>query len=286
MLLKRFADADEFIWVNDGSKVFKTNYGNAFSIGHLYTRSKFGNAPKRANYGQFLSSVEKSYEHEERLGQIESEAEPAVERIVEAARQGECPQLSPRLREAWKRFFAAMARRTPESQERVAESTGSIDAFYEGTKRVADLDNYPLPAIEELYQDSRVLELRKMVMSNTNAKFAAGDDPRLESETQQFIRNTGLCVLTICPPSSGLVIGSHGLTIVDDQLGARMGALSWVPVAHDVAVGATAFPDREFLTVLDSGNEGEQIVSAFNRATAARSKYVAGPTESLVHSLL
>ena len=286
MLLKRFADADDLIWVNDGSNVFKTNYGNAFSIGHLYTRAKFGNTPKGASYDEFLSSVQKSYEHEESLGRIESDAEPAVQRIVETARQGKCPQLPPRLREAWKRFFVGMARRTPESQDRVAESAISMDAFYEAAKRVADQDDHPLPAIEELYQAPRVLELREMVMSNTNARFAAGDDPRLESETKRFIGDTGLCVLAVGIPNSGLVIGSHGLTVLDDELGAKLGALSWVPIADDLAVGATAYPDREFLTVLDSENEGEQIVSAFNAATAARSKYVAGSSESLVRSLL
>ena len=286
MLLKRFADVDDLIWVNDGSKVFKTNYGNAFSIGHLYTKAKFGNAPKGASYDEFLGSVQKSYEHEDSLGQIESEAEPAVQRVVESARLGRCPQLSPRLREAWKRFFVAMARRTPESQDRVAESAKGIDAFYEAAKRVADQNDHPLPTIEELYQDPRVLELREMVMSNTNARFAAGNDHRLESETKRFIGETGLCVLAVCIPNSGIVIGSHGLTILDDQLGARLGALSWVPIADDIAIGATAYPDREFLTVLDSENEGEQVVSAFNAATASRSKYVAGSSESLVRSLL
>ena len=31
MLFKRFADADERIWVNDAGNVYRTNYGNAFS---------------------------------------------------------------------------------------------------------------------------------------------------------------------------------------------------------------------------------------------------------------
>ena len=48
MLLKRFTDDEGFIWVNDGSKTYKTTSGNVFSIGHLYTRSKF--APVRASH--------------------------------------------------------------------------------------------------------------------------------------------------------------------------------------------------------------------------------------------
>ena len=285
MLLKRFANDEGLIWVNDGSKTYKTTRGNVFSIGHLYTRSEFSNAPEGTSYSEFLNSVQKSYEYEARLSQIESIAEPAVQRIVERARQAKCPKLSPKLREGWKRFFIAMARRTPESQDRVSESKGGTDVFYGAAKNVADLTNYPLPTPEELYQDSRVLGLKKMLMSNTNAKFAAGDDPRIEAETQRFSREVGLCVAVFRIPNRSLVIGSHGLTMLDNEVGTRLGAISWLPIAHDIAVGATAFPDREFLTVLDSGNGGEQIISAFNGATSASSKVIAGPSESLVRSL-
>ena len=177
--------------------------------------------------------------------------------IVDSARRGRCPGLSQGLREAWKRFFAAMARRTPESQESASESAGNIDAFYEGARRAADRNGHHLPDLEELYRDLRVLHLRKMVMSNANARFAAGDHPRLESETQRFMKDTGLCILAIRFPTSGLVVGSHGLTILDGWLGTRLGAPGWMPIAHDVAVGASAHPDREMLTVLDGGIEGE-----------------------------
>ena len=64
-----------------------------------------------------------------------------------------------------------------------------------------------------------------------------------------------------------------------------LGAISWLPIAHDIAIGATAFPDREFLTILGSDNDGEQIISAFNRATAERSRTIAGRSEALVRCL-
>ena len=286
MLLKRFLNDDGFLWVHDGEKMYKTNLGNVFSIGHLYTKSEFGNAPKGSSYNDFLNSVQKSFEYEVHLNKIETKAEPAVQRIVEQARNGICPQLSVDLREAWKQFYIAMARRTPESQDRVSKSQGSDDVFYRAAKRVADQTGYMLPSAEELYQDPRVSVLKKLVMSNTNAKFAAGDDPNIETETQRFSKDTGLYVVAIRVPRRSFVIGSHGLTMLDDEVASNLGAVSWLPIAHDVAVGATAFPDREFLTILDSSNYGEQLISAFNRATADRSKIIAGRCQALVRSLV
>ena len=97
----------------------------------------FGQSSRYTDHGDFLNSIEKSYEYEERLSEIESKAAPAVQQIVEQVRQGKCPQLSIELRDAWKRFLIAIARRTPESQDRVVGLTGHVDAFYEASKHVA-----------------------------------------------------------------------------------------------------------------------------------------------------
>ena len=129
MLLKNFCGESGRVWVDDGKKIYSTNPRNVFVQGHLYTKSIFGNSPKDTDHEDFLNSIEKSYEYEERLSEIESRATPAVQEIVDHVRQGKCPQLSIELRDAWKRFLIAIARRTPESQNRVAGLTGHVDAF-------------------------------------------------------------------------------------------------------------------------------------------------------------
>ena len=285
MLLRKFCNPDGRVWVADRGNVYETHPRNVFVESHLYTRSDFSKVPRGASHKAFLNSVGRGYEYEEQLGKIESCAAPAIERIIDQARKEEHPRLSTDFREAWKRFLIAIARRTPESQERVSESRSDFDVFYEAAMAVADLDNYPLPTKEELYRDLRVLVLKRMVMSNANAKFAAGDDPRIEAETKRFSEDIGLSVVVIRIPKRSFVIGSHGLTLLDHDYGRPLGANSWLPIAHDVAVGATAFPDREFLTVLDGRNDTERIITAFNRATANGSKVVAGESEALVRSL-
>ncbi len=285
MLLKNFRDESDRVWVGDGEHIYSANPTNVFVQGHLYTRSIFGNSPKDTDHEDFLNSIEKSYEYEEGLSAIESRAAPAVQEIVNHVRQGHCPSLSIEFQDAWKRFFIAIARRTPESQNRVARLTGHVDAFYEACTRVANLDAYPLPDRKTIYEDDRVLGLKNMVMTNANAKFAVGDDPRIEIETQKFSRETGLSFVVIRIPKQGLVIGSHGLTMVDRKLAENLAAISWLPVAHDIAVGATTRPDRELLSFLDGNNDGEGVISVMNRATASMSKIIVGKSEDLVRSL-
>ena len=285
VLLQNFCDAQGYIWVNDGSKVYGTNPVNAFVIGNLYTKSDFTNAQRGADAEAFFDSVEKSYEYEERLGVIESEATSAIRQVIEEARKGRCPRLSLENRNALKSFIFTIARRTPESQARYVESLSIEDPFYYAAKHIADRDGYPLPDKDLLYEDPDVLRFKDMVMSNVNAKFAAGDHLNVEQETQKFLRGTGLCVAVIRIPDRGFIIGSHGLTIIDRRYSRNLGAVSWLPIAPDVAVGVTTFPDREFLVTLDSTNDGGNLISVLNITTAARSERIAGASEELVRSL-
>lgn len=286
MLLRNFCNSDGLIWVSNGIKVYPTNPNNAFVERHLYTRWDFTKAKTGAGHQAFLDSIEKSYEHEEQLSKLEAQAGRAVRHIIERARKGKPPQLSVKDRNSFKRFVIAMSRRTPESQTRVAAAKDPFDVFYEASKQVAQLNEYPLSPKEALRRDPEVQELKDMVMSNTNARFAAGDHPVLKSATRRFMRETGLCVAAIHIPGHRFIIGSHGLAIIDDHVEDGLPHGSWLPIAHDVAVGVSAFPDRDSLIVLDNSNNGQQFISAINMAMAARSKVIAGPSESLVRSII
>ena len=286
MLLRNFCNSDGHIWVSDGIKVYPTNPKNVFVERHLYTRWDFTKTKTGAGHQAFLASIEKSYVHEEQLSKLEAQAGSAVRLIIERAREGKPPLLSVKDRNSFKRFLIAMARRTPESQTRVAAAKDPFDVFYEASKQVAQLTDYPLPPKETLRRDTEVLELKDMVISNTNARFAAGGHPLLESDTRRFMRETGLCVAAIQMPGHSFIIGSHGLAIIDDHAEGGVPHGSWLPIAHDVAVGVTAFPDRDILTVLDNSNNDQQFISAINMATVASSRVIAGPSEYLVRSLI
>lgn len=282
VLLKNFCDSHGLIWVWDGAKVYPTTPKKAFRIKDLYTRRDFTNATTDAGHQTFLDSIEKSYEYEERLSKLENQTDPVIQQIIERARNGKPPQLSVESRDIFRRFVFAMARRTPESQERVVAEKPE-EAFYKMSKLRAEADGHQWPSKEDLYQVPSIHDLKDMVISNFNAQFSAGDHPDLMREERKFIKETGLSFAVIDIPERSLLIGSHGLTI-----GSKGSVIegSWLPIAHDVMVGVTHFPDRDTLEVLDNSNNGSQIVSAINQATAAMSKVIAGQSESLVRSMI
>ena len=121
-------------------------------------------------------------------------------------------------------------------------------------------------------------------MSNVHAQFAAGVSPREKHEEEIFRRESGLCVAIICNPSpkNSFLIGSHGLAIVQSRHSDDAVTRSWLPIAHDVAVLATSFPDREFLLVIDEKRKG--VVETINAASNALSHTIAGRSEELVHA--
>ena len=274
MLLKRFCDDNRRLWVNDGDKIYHSKPKNVFVERDLYTTLDIGHA-----------SSAKNYECERALGDIESRAAPAVHQIIKQAHRGKCPQLSRSLRDAWKQFLLASARRTPESQKRVSAGSDFDDVFYEAAMAVATRDSYPLPAKEILYSDLRVLRMAQIAESNSNAKFAAGYDPHLQRQTAKFCGETGLGVAVIRIPGESFVIGSHGLAIVKSGVAQDRTDVGWLPISYDVAVCATAFPDREWLRFLDRDNGGAEFIVATNEASAKNSSMIAGRSQELVRSL-
>ena len=282
MILKNFCDERGFLWVSDGQRTYKANPINVFAERDLYAKSNIDHAPNTHSYEDFVGSIEKSNEHETRLSEIESEAAPAIMTIINKARQGKCPALSSRLRDVWKRFFITTALRTQESQERIPTFKNFDDAFYEAATIVAKTDEFQLPDKDTLYSDSRNVHLKNILKSNTAAKFATGDDPRLQAQIEEFCRNRGLLIAVIQIPQRSFVVGSHGLAIVENSNGEQT---AWLPIAHDVAICTTAFPDTEYLIPLTQKDDGDRIITMINKTLAKQSWLIAGESETLVRSL-
>ena len=272
MLLKNFCD-DGRIWVGDRitKQIYPSTPRREFVKKDLYMRSSI-DGPK---------SYKKSDEHEKTLSQIESDAAPAIRRIIEQARRNQCPQLSPEDSNYWKRFLLAIPRRTPESRERVKRDK-SIDVFYEATKNIAIKENYMgLPDQSSLLSDPGISKLRDTIESNVDAEFAAGEHPLTRKEVERFCRETGLFVVVIGMRNRSFVIGSHGLALVQSNDSAKG---SWLPIAHDVAVAYTTSPDKELLCRLD--RDKDWIIKRINRASATQSRKIAGRSKALIRSLM
>ena len=272
MLLKNFCDDRGLLWVADEKrgKCYKTNPTNVFVQSKLYVNHDYSQATD-------------SYEYEDSLSKIESKAEPAISSLLQQARYKRHPQLTPEHNDHFKKFVIALARRTPESQERVFSGLDRDfeEVFDSVAADVFRQGGYDVPEKEWFERDPDVLKLKQAVKSNHNANFAAGEHPLLRQETERFSREVGWGIALICLPRRSFIIGSHGLTIVERE-GRIKG--SWLPVAHDVAIQLTAFPDRGFILYLDRNNES--IIKMINRATATQSKIIAGRSQTLVRSLM
>lgn len=271
MLLNHFCDDGGLLWVADQErgKCYQTNPKNVFVKNNLYVNRDYAQATD-------------SYEYEDMLSKIESKAEPAMSSFIEQVRCGRHPRLDPELDDHLKKFVIAMARRTPESQERVfSESDIDYEEVFDGVVvNVLRQGGLKIPEKDWFERDPDFLKLKQVAKSNHRAKFAAGDHPILRQDAEQFSRKSGWGIARICMPRRSFVIGSNGLAIVErDGLEG-----SWLPITYDIAIELTAFPYRGFMLNLDRNKES--LIKTINRATATQSSIIAGRSETLVRSLM
>ena len=277
MLLKRFCDADGFIYVGDRNTryVVRQNLSNAFVKNHQYTRYSY-------------EDDSRSMEYESRLGEIESAAAPVVENVVSSLSANKLPDLTDVARLALKRFVFSLARRTRESQSRVAAMNDDEEAFYQAACRLAEEQNHPqLPSREVLLFDELMPMLAEKVMHNVHAGFAAGDDTAIAAKEPEFCKETGFHFGTLRDSGSELVIGSHGITLHDAE--AQDDKSLWfdgtvVPIAPHMLVNITGFPEKDYLSVLGAGTDA--VVHSINQATVRLSRWIGGRSEAVIRSLL
>ena len=273
LLLKNFCDSEGCLWVGDREegKIWKGKPDDNFVIRHLYTEHTFD--PKTGNL------TGKSYKHDEAIQKLEGAAGTVVKEMIRKARSKTCPRLSQKNSDIFKRFIFLMARRTPESQQRLMASINSED-IYEVAKELAEKQNYPLPDKDALFQNIEIVRLAQKIEHNVDARFAAGDDSRLLQEEEKFCRETGLWIAVIDIPKRSFVIGSHGITIFK----MRQDEHSCLPISHDVVVLASSHPDSESLKTL--GRDKDWLIRKINTATTSQSRWIAGCSEQLIHSLV
>ena len=286
-ILRNFLDQRGHIWVFDRERdrVYATTPKNVFVQSNLYAtytwpRERIPADCLPTDIDAFVASFSKdaSIETDVFANGIEKEAAPVVSRIIDAARSGRCPRLSFVDVARWQRFAISQARRTPESQKRIARVGSDRDVFYEAVVRVAKRENHSLPSKSDFFADPRAVEVMHRTLCTVNASFAAGRSSHVRRQTDQFIAETGMLVAAITDRRCSFVIGSHGFAIVNTDQDKRSFSGSWFTVAPDVAIAPTPRHGRiEFITLTDHSKYGG-LISKINCAST-RSKIVAGRDE-------
>lgn len=276
MLLKPFCDDSGRLFYGDRMTrtVRRVRARDAFVKNRIYTTFSYEDEAPDASYEYDLSVIERA-------------VAPIFSNIVSAVHSGTTPNLTSSDILIVKRFCFSLARRTPESQSRVA-AVSREDAFFQAVQLLPDYDtNVGAPDRESLFAIEGVPGLAKTVLHNVDANFAAGDHVRLAAEEAKFCASAEIYFVLLATPGLEFIIGSHGLTFCDPQhTGIRAPRFdgSVLPIAPDVLVHTCESADQNPLTILRA--KARENVEVINKATLSLSRFVAGRSERAVKELV
>lgn len=270
MLLRNFVDDSQYLHILNKKKInpYKSKPRKAFVDKRRYVRYRDG-------------GTQDDYEVEKKLSEIEGDAAPAIRRIIACARRDEFPILSAEWQRAWKRFFFTSVLRAPEHAARILSDLGSEQALDEAITRVIQEAGLPLPE-EELYiSDPQWANIRKMARHNNIATFAAGLPHQVNSELESYSQRVGLLIGVIQDPRNEFIIGSCAAVEIVSKGADDLTTGMWLPISYDVAIGLTAFPDREYLRSL-----GQVEVQRINNASFEQSQIVAARSKRCLRQFM
>lgn len=238
-----------------------TRINNAFKKSHLYS--------------QLSEAGEKDPVVEIELGKLEHQADPILDKIVEAARCDRLPSLTASESDTWYRFFLVQWKRVPDLHQEIAsdemahrmlaEINEELRAAY--PDKAAEIDALSLPE-----QASRTVR-------NTRIRAILQASPRIT----QLLRARGIRILRHRVPTKAFIVGSRpviqmgfkeGLTLFNSE------TEMWLPVSSDVLVGVGAGAPTE-LRYLDS----ERPIRSLNEAIVRQSTSFGCCSPRLVRSL-
>ena len=110
MILRNFTDnkGQLHCFYKPSEKIFSTVPDNVLAESHLYTQ--------RDAHGKKDVSVEKE------LSRLEGLVQPVVEKIINAARMREKPELAPSEKRTWDAYFCSQLRRLPVARESLPDA--------------------------------------------------------------------------------------------------------------------------------------------------------------------
>ena len=264
MLLLNFADDNRCLQVlnKEKGKPFRSKVRKAFVEKRRYVRYRDG-------------GEQDNYEVEEKLSKIEGAAAPVIRKIIVSARKGEFPKLVPEHWNAWKRFFFTSLLRAPKHATQILNELGSEQALDEAINRVLQEHGLPPPGRRLYDLDPRWANVKEMIRHNTTADLAAGLPPQVNSEIERYAHEVGLLIGVVQDPDIELIIGSCAAVYLASQSENDPMPGTWLPISYDIAIGLTAFPDRETKRPLSSAE-----VQRINNASYEQSEIIAARSKS------
>lgn len=264
-LLKRFVDEDGYLHVfragDGGGALFRRRPEDLFTQRELYTTEPVAGILSR--------------EMEFALSRQESECEPILSRLVDAARQGTLPRLSPDEREHWFRFFFLQWKRVPDLHLTVTtpEEAGAI---FDGV--LADARVRHPHRLDEINAFERA-DVRARMIKNARVSSLS----RAPAGVIEALRFRGIGIARVAGNNKRFVIGSRPVVKLT-----RPGKTNlrhpecelWLPIASDVMVGLGKGPATETLV-----NCTPDQVRGVNLAIVSQGTMFASGSQALTRSL-
>ena len=243
-VLRTFADGNDRIWCTytDGSwgepRLIKCR--NVFVEKDLYTVREESGMTDR---------------NERILAKKEDRWAPVLRRVRALLSQGREAQITEKdARDALEYYLHALIR-TPEHLRWV---------MYSG-------EHKPRDVIDKVFTGRRTEADYGVLEQNIRADLGSGQADRVNGHIAELAQTLGLGIYTVKPAAGSFIIGSYGAVKIKMDIWER----SFVPVAPDMALSSTIWPDRLEVTSLD-GKEGQESLRMMNIATWNGSRQVAG----------
>ena len=272
-LIKNWADGSGKVWVyNQNTQcIYRSSPRNVFAKNYLYAY-------------QHSLGAEKSDAFEKRFSCEESAVSEIFRRIIVTARKKQILSLDSQETFHCRSFLISLVRRIPESQDRIRDYNG--DAFLEAVRRLPDAKSMGLDDPNILYQDKRVLEMKKMVESNVSAVFASGTSPRDRIRSHDYARRTGMHVVSLGNSERGFVLGSHGFSYATERdKDGNYRRSAWFPFAPDIALALTDQPEFVWNSYFEDSEKEDRFTREINKSTLILSKYVVAKDKQLLKNL-
>ena len=221
----------------------------------------------------------KSDKDEMILEKFDGQASSAAREVIDFARGWRedgtlAPRLSPETIDVCKRLIVVQALRTRESQDRVGLIEDDNDFYLDLYLRRAEEVGQRLPRKEVLLEDPGVAAVFDVISQNMRASTASGNHPILARKEREFLTPLGLHAAVLDPTAAEFVIGSHGVTIIQERN-------TWLPLSPDVAISFSNRPGS-----IGIGKCVSEFVERHNRAALSNSAQVAGRSKGKIQALL
>ena len=267
MLLKRFTNQEGKLYVYDRCHpekgIQKKDPRKTFVGRHLYTQVE--------EDGTRDVDVETKF-----LAPLESDVSSVIEKIVNAARRGSPPNLSPDEKYVWVKFFYNMFVRVPETREKYKE-----EIRQETLREINFIGQFrPFTDIElSILDDEETMErlLRNSSIQSVQMPLSKeGADILLE-------RRIGVAVIRKPKPKRSFVIGSNPVVKMSLNEQSHVSDPTfeiWLPLARDVAVSPCPGESDQVISAND------RHIRTINRSIFQQSTVIAGCSRELIESLL